>query len=73
MILILFFRWCMLPSFISRSQAEKVLSTGKSLNFLRNVCHFRDPISGRDAIKKALEETTGNLLLRNILNLSGLE
>ena len=47
----------MLPSFISKAQAVKVLSTGKSINFLRNVCHFREPISGRDAIKKSLEET----------------
>lgn len=51
-------RWCMLPSFISKSQAQKVLASGKSLNFLRNVCHFRAPIAGRDAIKSALQQTT---------------
>lgn len=49
----------MLPSFISKSQAQKVLASGKSLNFLRNVCHFRAPIAGRDAIKSALQQTTG--------------
>ncbi|KAK8721079.1 hypothetical protein OTU49_012942 [Cherax quadricarinatus] len=51
-------RWSMLPSFINKCQAEKVLASGKSLNFLRNVCHFRAPIAGRDAIKTALQQTT---------------
>ncbi|KAK4297042.1 hypothetical protein Pmani_030506 [Petrolisthes manimaculis] len=51
-------RWGMLPSFISKTQAEQVLASGKSLNFLRNVCQFRAPISGRDAIKAALQQTT---------------
>lgn len=51
-------RWSMLPSFITRSQAQRVLASGKSLNFLRNVCHFRAPIAGREAIKTALQQTT---------------
>lgn len=51
-------RWCMLPTFINKSQAQKVLASGKSLNFLRNVCHFRAPIAGRDAIKASLQQTT---------------
>nr|XP_045616749.1 gamma-tubulin complex component 3 homolog [Procambarus clarkii] len=51
-------RWSMLPSFINKSQAQRVLASGKSLNFLRNVCHFRAPIAGRDAIKTALQQTT---------------
>ncbi|KAG7175635.1 Gamma-tubulin complex component 3-like [Homarus americanus] len=51
-------RWCMLPTFINKSQAKKVLASGKSLNFLRNVCHFRAAIAGRDAIKTSLQQTT---------------
>lgn len=51
-------RWSMLPSFINKSQAQRVLASGKSLNFLRNVCHFRAPIAGREAIKTALQQTT---------------
>ncbi|MCL4125079.1 UNVERIFIED_CONTAM: hypothetical protein GTU68_066359 [Idotea baltica] len=51
-------RWCMLPSFIGQKQAEKVLATGKSLDFLRSVCNFKSPIGGRDSIKSALQKTT---------------
>ncbi|XP_068228205.1 gamma-tubulin complex component 3 homolog [Palaemon carinicauda] len=51
-------RWPMLPSFITKLQAEKILASGKSLNFLRNVCHFNAPIAGREVIKAALQQTT---------------
>ncbi|KAK7069968.1 Gamma-tubulin complex component 3, partial [Halocaridina rubra] len=51
-------RWTMLPSFISKSQAQQILASGKSLNFLRNVCQCQGPISGRDVIKRALQQTS---------------
>ena len=57
-------RWCMLPSFISNKQAQKVLSTGKSLNFLRHVCNFVSQIGGRDSIKAALQKITGNFYIK---------
>ena len=39
----------MVPSFISRSQAKKILGTGKSINFLREVCKDFSPLQGRDS------------------------
>ncbi|ELU14115.1 hypothetical protein CAPTEDRAFT_224608 [Capitella teleta] len=49
-------RKAMIPSFISPDQANKILLTGKSINFLRQVCKDRTTIRNRDAIKNA--ETT---------------
>ncbi|XP_076657908.1 gamma-tubulin complex component 3 isoform X1 [Halictus rubicundus] len=37
----------MLPSFISKSQAKKILGTGKSINFLREVCKDITPWQGK--------------------------
>uniref|UniRef100_A0A0C9S147 Tubgcp3_0 protein n=1 Tax=Fopius arisanus TaxID=64838 RepID=A0A0C9S147_9HYME len=42
-------RDAMVPSFISKSQARKILGTGKSINFLREVCKDSTPLHGRDA------------------------
>lgn len=39
----------MVPSFISRSQARKILGTGKSINFLREVCKDFSPLNTREA------------------------
>lgn len=39
----------MLPSFISKAQAKKILGTGKSINFLREVCKDFTPWQGRHA------------------------
>ncbi|XP_076030777.1 gamma-tubulin complex component 3 homolog isoform X2 [Oratosquilla oratoria] len=71
-------RYSMLPSFISAQQAHKVLATGKSLNFLRNVCQVRAPIAARETIKKALQQTTveslfsqdENIQLDHLINLT---
>ncbi|KAB7501881.1 Gamma-tubulin complex component 3, partial [Armadillidium nasatum] len=52
-------RKCMLPSFISLKQAQKVLATGKSLNFLRHVCNFKSAIGDRDLIQTAVGKTSG--------------
>ncbi|XP_071440616.1 gamma-tubulin complex component 3-like [Hetaerina americana] len=51
-------RETMLPTFISMSQAKKILSTGKSINFLREVCEDHTPLRGREALKQALEKTS---------------
>ncbi|KAL7645385.1 UNVERIFIED_CONTAM: hypothetical protein RMT77_003771 [Armadillidium vulgare] len=51
-------RKCMLPSFISLKQAQKVLATGKSLNFLRHVCNFKSAIGDRDLIQTAVGKTS---------------
>lgn len=42
-------RKSMIPSFLSTDQARRILLTGKSINFLRQVCQDRTPIRGRDA------------------------
>ncbi|XP_012945175.1 gamma-tubulin complex component 3 homolog [Aplysia californica] len=41
-------RKSMIPSFISMEQASKILLTGKSINFLRQVCEDRTPTKGRE-------------------------
>ncbi|KAK2147394.1 hypothetical protein LSH36_555g02025 [Paralvinella palmiformis] len=45
-------RKSMIPSFISLEQAKKILLTGKSVNFLRQVCHDRTSIRSRDIIRQ---------------------
>ncbi|XP_049773994.1 gamma-tubulin complex component 3-like isoform X1 [Schistocerca cancellata] len=47
----------LVPSFISLAQARKILATGKSINFLREVCQDHTPIKGREALRLALEST----------------
>ncbi|XP_076435742.1 gamma-tubulin complex component 3 homolog [Babylonia areolata] len=42
-------RKSMIPSFLSIDQARRISLTGKSINFLRQVCQDRTPIMGRDA------------------------
>ncbi|XP_014213492.1 gamma-tubulin complex component 3 [Copidosoma floridanum] len=38
----------MVPSFLSRTQAKKILCTGKSINFLREVCKDFSPLQDRE-------------------------
>ncbi|KAL8625039.1 hypothetical protein ACOMHN_012048 [Nucella lapillus] len=42
-------RKSMIPSFLTIDQARRISLTGKSINFLRQVCQDRTPIMGRDA------------------------
>lgn len=48
----------MIPSFITMDQAKKILATGKSINFLRQVCKDSEEMPGRDALQK-LFSTSG--------------
>ncbi|KAH9512398.1 Gamma-tubulin complex component 3 [Bulinus truncatus] len=41
-------RKTMIPSFITMDQASRILLTGKSINFLRQVCEDRTPTKGRE-------------------------
>ncbi|XP_059168560.1 gamma-tubulin complex component 3 homolog [Physella acuta] len=41
-------RKSMIPSFITMDQASRILLTGKSINFLRQVCEDRTPTQGRE-------------------------
>ncbi|XP_071493935.1 gamma-tubulin complex component 3 homolog [Diadema antillarum] len=43
-------RKSMVPSFISMEQARKILSIGKAINFLRQVCKDHTPIKGKSLV-----------------------
>uniref|UniRef100_A0A0B6YQK0 Uncharacterized protein n=1 Tax=Arion vulgaris TaxID=1028688 RepID=A0A0B6YQK0_9EUPU len=45
-------RKSMIPSFITMNQASRILLTGKSINFLRQVCEDRTPTKGREVAMK---------------------
>jgi len=51
-------RHSMIPKFMSLSWAKKILATGKSINFLHEVCRDTSAISGRDFVKENIERTT---------------
>lgn len=42
-------RKSMIPTFISTDQAKRILLTGKSINYLRQVCQDRSPTTGWEA------------------------
>nr|CAD7458629.1 unnamed protein product [Timema tahoe] len=48
----------MVPSFISMAQAKKILATGKSINFLREVCLDQALFINKDHLKNSLESTS---------------
>ncbi len=48
----------MIPSFLTLAWVRKILATGKSINFLHEVCHDTSPISGRDLVKASLDQTS---------------
>ncbi|XP_017782941.1 PREDICTED: gamma-tubulin complex component 3 [Nicrophorus vespilloides] len=55
-------RKAMIPSFISLDQATKILATGKSINFLRQVCKDNEEMPGRDALHKLFTNTFAKAL-----------
>lgn len=57
----------MLPKFISVALADKILSVGKSINFLREICCDEKPFSQRDKIKTIFLNTDGNHFLYPIV------
>ncbi|XP_018331578.1 gamma-tubulin complex component 3 [Agrilus planipennis] len=52
----------MVPTFISMDQAKKILATGKSINFLRQICQDNEQIPGREALQKLFTHTTAEVL-----------
>lgn len=67
------FRYSKVPSFIPLVQAKKILATGKSINFLREICQDHTPVKGREELKHTLECTSGELIANfssNILHSS---
>uniref|UniRef100_T1JNK7 Uncharacterized protein n=1 Tax=Strigamia maritima TaxID=126957 RepID=T1JNK7_STRMM len=64
-------RKSMVPNIISMSQAKKILSAGKSINFLRQVCQDPTPLKGRDAIRDSLDcNTYQEGYLQNIVEMA---
>lgn len=55
-------RKAMVPSFITVEQAKKILATGKSINFLRQICKDGGQLPGRDSLQKLFRSTTGKFL-----------
>lgn len=55
-------RESMIPSFISMAQARKILATGKSINFLRQVCEDHSPVNSREMLRQALEKSSAEAL-----------
>jgi gamma-tubulin complex component 3 len=53
-----------LPSFITRPLANTILVSGKSINFLREVCEDKTPIKGRDELRAAFEDNIDDLFLQ---------
>ncbi|XP_012160527.1 gamma-tubulin complex component 3 homolog isoform X2 [Ceratitis capitata] len=49
-------RSSMLPNFVSTEMAHKILVTGKSINFLCEVCEDKRPVQGRDELRQCIEE-----------------
>lgn len=49
----------MIPSFITMDQAKKILATGKSINFLRQVCQDNEELPGSDSLQQLFSTTTG--------------
>lgn len=57
----------MMPGFISRQQANKVLATGKAIHLLRKVCaeSVASSVPGYDDLKKSFESTNIESLFRS--------
>lgn len=64
----------MMPGFITRQQANKILATGKAIHLLRKVCAetIASSVPGYDDLKKSFESTNIESLFRSkgILNCS---
>jgi hypothetical protein len=60
----------MVPSFIPLAQAKKILATGKSINFVREICQDHTPVKGREELKHALECTSGEFITNIFFHIS---
>ncbi|XP_017063803.1 gamma-tubulin complex component 3 [Drosophila eugracilis] len=48
-------RVVMLPKFVPMDLADKILKTGKCINFLREICEMQGLSKGRDELKKVMD------------------
>jgi len=61
-------RKTMIPKFLSMAWTKKILSTGKSINFLNSVCKDSSPVEGRASIISQLEMMDPATLFRGELD-----
>ncbi|XP_075156801.1 gamma-tubulin complex component 3 [Haematobia irritans] len=54
-------RSTMLPNFVSTDMAHKILVTGKSINFLCEICEDKQPVKGRDELRQCIEENAEHI------------
>lgn len=52
----------MVPSFITMEQANKILATGKSINFLRQICKDNGQLPGRESLQKLFKSISAEAL-----------
>lgn len=60
-------RESMLPSFISRELAYKILVTGKSINFVKEICEEKTSIKGKKELEEYFESNGNDILIENSL------
>ncbi|KAK3095374.1 hypothetical protein FSP39_013926 [Pinctada imbricata] len=56
-------RKSMIPNFLTTDQAKRILLTGKSINFLRQLCQDRTPTSGLE-VAMTLDMTNADLMFK---------
>ncbi|XP_053948328.1 gamma-tubulin complex component 3 isoform X1 [Anastrepha ludens] len=54
-------RTAMLPNFVSTEMAHKILVTGKSINFLCEICEDNRAVKGRDELRQCIEENADHI------------
>ncbi|XP_073830079.1 gamma-tubulin complex component 3 isoform X2 [Musca autumnalis] len=54
-------RSSMLPNFVTTDMANKILVTGKSINFLCEICEDKQPVKGRDELRQCIEENAEHI------------
>ncbi|GLV41423.1 Gamma-tubulin ring protein 91 [Carabus blaptoides fortunei] len=62
-------RSSMLPSFITVAQAKKILVTGKSINFIREICQDLSNLPGREVMQRTFENINAEALFTTELSL----
>ncbi|KAH8261728.1 hypothetical protein KR044_009719, partial [Drosophila immigrans] len=51
----------MIPKFITHELADKILKTGKSINFLREICKIDEAVKGRKELKHNIDNNVAHI------------
>ncbi|KAH8256661.1 hypothetical protein KR026_011644, partial [Drosophila bipectinata] len=54
-------RVAMMPKFITMELADKILKTGKSINFLREICEMTELVKGREELKSIMNTNASQI------------